>query len=158
MLERRDFFGLMRRQAGTRCWRLDYYQVRPHSALADRAPEEFVRDWKESSATSLRAAWPAKAAPAGAVHGIAATAPKPLQLFGPPQDRSEGEAEKCPWTSDGRQRKRIIYKRLPIDSVECDKRRKYRDQTGHIKPNHGLRLIEKKGRQGGISAHLGGLI
>ena len=27
-------------------WRLDYNQVRPHSALADRSPEEFARDWK----------------------------------------------------------------------------------------------------------------
>ena len=25
-------------------WRLDYNQVRPHSALADRSPEEFARD------------------------------------------------------------------------------------------------------------------
>jgi hypothetical protein len=28
-------------------WRSDYNQVRPHSALADRSPEEFAREWKE---------------------------------------------------------------------------------------------------------------
>jgi len=26
-------------------WRQDYNQVRPHSALGDRAPEEFAADW-----------------------------------------------------------------------------------------------------------------
>jgi Integrase core domain len=48
-------------------WRLDYNQVRPHSALGDRSPEEFARDWKQSTAASLHTAWPAKQAPAGAV-------------------------------------------------------------------------------------------
>jgi putative transposase len=40
-------------------WRRDYHQVRPHSALDDRSPEEFVRDWQESSAAALRTAGPA---------------------------------------------------------------------------------------------------
>jgi hypothetical protein len=48
-------------------WRLDYNQVRPHSALGDRSPEEFARGWKQSTAASLHTAWPAKQAPAGAV-------------------------------------------------------------------------------------------
>ena len=29
-------------------WRLDYNQVRPHSALGDRSPEEFAREWRAS--------------------------------------------------------------------------------------------------------------
>jgi len=75
-------------------WRLDYNQVRPHSALADRSPEEFVRDWQQLSAASLRTAWPAKEAPAGAAHCSAAADPKPIQLFGPPQIKVRGGAEK----------------------------------------------------------------
>jgi putative transposase len=65
-------------------WQLDYNQVRPHSALGDRSPEEFV-DWQQSSAASLRTAWPANQTPAGAVHCADAANPKPLQLFGPPR-------------------------------------------------------------------------
>jgi hypothetical protein len=72
-------------------WRLDYNQVRPHSALAHRAPEEFVRHWQQLSAASLRTAGPA---PAGAVLCIAAADPKPIQLFGPPQIKVKGGAEK----------------------------------------------------------------
>src|SRR5579863_3329088 len=48
-------------------WRLDYNQVRPHSALGDRSPEEFVREWQASSAAPPRTAWPANNTPAGAV-------------------------------------------------------------------------------------------
>jgi putative transposase len=65
-------------------WRLDYNQVRPHSALGDRSPEEFVREWRESNAVSLRTAGPVKEARAGAVHCIAAANPKLLQLSLPP--------------------------------------------------------------------------
>jgi hypothetical protein len=68
--------------------------VRPHSALADRSPEEFVRDWQQSSATPLRMAGPAEEAPADAMHGSVAADPKPLQLFGSPQGEMRGEAEK----------------------------------------------------------------
>jgi hypothetical protein len=57
--------------------------------LADRSPEEFARDWKESSAASLRTAWPANQAPAGAVHCDTAD-PKLPQLFVPPSDVKGG--------------------------------------------------------------------
>jgi len=30
-------------------WRLDYNQVRPHSALGDRAPEEFAQQWQTAA-------------------------------------------------------------------------------------------------------------
>jgi putative transposase len=48
-------------------WRQDYNQVRPHSALADRSPEEFAREWQQSSAASLRTARPANQMPSGTV-------------------------------------------------------------------------------------------
>ena len=63
-------------------WRQDYNQVRPHSALADRSPEEFARAWQQSSATSLRTAWPANQMPSGAVQSSAAADPK-LKAFRP---------------------------------------------------------------------------
>jgi Integrase core domain len=75
-------------------WRLDYNRVQPHSALADRSPEEFVREWQHSSVASLCTAGPAKGAPAGAVHFIDAPDPKPIQLSGPPQAEMRGGAEK----------------------------------------------------------------
>jgi putative transposase len=81
-------------------WQLDYNQVRPHSALGDRSPEEFVREWQASSAAPLRTAGPANHLPASAVHGSDSADPKPLQLFGPPR----------------------------VEYVECDKPRKYRHQ------------------------------
>jgi hypothetical protein len=77
-------------------WQLDYNQVRPHSALGDRAPEEFVRAWRASSAPSLRTAGPVKEAPAGAVQRIAAANPKLIQLSGSPPVKMRGEAEKLP--------------------------------------------------------------
>ena len=55
--------------------------------LRSRLPNqalEFAHDWKESSAASLRTAWPAPQAPAGAVHRSDAAGPKLLQLSGPP--------------------------------------------------------------------------
>jgi hypothetical protein len=84
------FFDLSDVREKVARWRLDYNQVRPHSALADRSPEEFARDWKESSAASLRTAWPANPAPAGAVHCSDTADPKPLQLFVPPSDMKGG--------------------------------------------------------------------
>ena len=75
-------------------WRLDCNHVRPHSALADRALEEFVRDWQQLSAAALQTAGPAKEAPAGAVLCIAAADPKPIQLSGPPLIKVRGGAEK----------------------------------------------------------------
>jgi putative transposase len=76
-------------------WRLDYNQVRPHSALRDRSPEEFAHDWQESSAASLRTAGPANPAPAGAVHCADPADPKLLQLFVPPSN-VKGGPEKLP--------------------------------------------------------------
>jgi putative transposase len=71
-------------------WRQDYNQVRPHSSLDDRSPEEFARKWKESSAASLRTAGPAKEAPAGAVQCNSAADPKLIQLFVPPSEVKGG--------------------------------------------------------------------
>jgi hypothetical protein len=61
--------------------------------LADRSPEELARNWKESSAASLRTAGPANQEPAGAVYCSDPADPKPLQPFVPPSDR-KGGAEK----------------------------------------------------------------
>jgi putative transposase len=88
------FFALTDVREKLERWRQDYNQVRPHSALADRSPEEFVRAWQQSSATPLRTAWPAEKAPAGALHGSSTADPKLLQLFGSPQAEMRGEAEK----------------------------------------------------------------
>lgn len=41
------FFDLSDVREKLECWRLDYNQVRPHSALRDRSPEEFARDWQQ---------------------------------------------------------------------------------------------------------------
>jgi integrase-like protein len=71
-------------------WQLDYNQVRPHSALADRSPAEFVHNWQQSSVASLRTAGPADQAPAGAVQGSDAPDPKLLQLFVPPSEVQGG--------------------------------------------------------------------
>jgi putative transposase len=88
------FFDLSDVREKLERWRLDYNKVRPHSALADRSPEAFARDWKESSAASLRTAWPAKQAPAGAVQCSDAADPKLSQqlsqLFVPPSDVKGG--------------------------------------------------------------------
>ena len=58
------FFALSDVREKLERWRQDYNQVRPHSALGDRAPEEFVRHWRQASATSLRTAWPVNQVPA----------------------------------------------------------------------------------------------
>ena len=89
------FFDLSDVKEKLERWRLDYNQVRPHSSLADRSPEEFMRDWKESSAAAPRTAWPADKTPAGAVHCSDVADPKPLQLFVPPSD-VKGGPEKLP--------------------------------------------------------------
>jgi putative transposase len=89
------FFDLSDVRDKLELWRQDYNQVRPHSALADRSPEGFARDWKESSAASLRPAWPAKQAPAGAMHCGDAADSKRLQLFVPPSE-VKGGPEKLP--------------------------------------------------------------
>jgi len=75
-------------------WRLDCNQVRPHSALVDRSPEEFVREWKESSAVSPRTAGPAEQVPAGAVHRDDSANSKLLQLFDPPSPDLKGGPKK----------------------------------------------------------------
>jgi integrase-like protein len=84
------FFDLSDVREKLERWRLDYNQVRPHSALADRSPEEFVREWKESRARPPRTAGPAKQVPAGAVPRSDAADPKLLQLFVPPSDVKGG--------------------------------------------------------------------
>jgi putative transposase len=56
------FFALTDVREKLELCRQDYNQVRPHSALADRSPEEFARDWRQSSATPLRMAGPAEEA------------------------------------------------------------------------------------------------
>jgi len=89
------FFDLSDVREKLEHWRKDYNQVRPHSALGDRAPEQFAREWKESSAASLRTAWPANRTPAGAVHCHDAADPKLIQLFVPPSD-VKGGPEKLP--------------------------------------------------------------
>ena len=79
-------------------WRQDYNQVRPHSSLGDRSPDEFTRAWKKWSASSLRTAGPANHAPAGAVQGNTATDKELRQLFVPPSD-VKGGPEKLPLDS-----------------------------------------------------------
>jgi Integrase core domain len=93
------FFDLSSARERLECWRQDYNQLRPHSALGDRSPAQYARDWEQSSATSLRTAGPAKQAPAGAVHGSEAADPKLLQLFVPPSAEVKGGPEKLPTDS-----------------------------------------------------------
>jgi putative transposase len=90
------FFDLSDVREKLERWRLDYNQVRPHSALADRSPEAFACDWKESSAASSRTAWPANQAPAGAVHCSDTADPKLSQLFVPPSDVKGGPEKLSP--------------------------------------------------------------
>jgi putative transposase len=75
-------------------WRQDYNQVRPHSASADRAPEEFARAWQLSSAAALRTAWPADQLPSGAVQSSAAADPKPESFSPHPHPEVKGGGEK----------------------------------------------------------------
>jgi hypothetical protein len=89
------FFALTDVREKLEYWRQDYNQVRPHSALGDRSPREFVHHWQQSSAPSPRMAWPANQQRADAVHCGDLADPKPLQLFDPPSD-VKGGAEKLP--------------------------------------------------------------
>jgi hypothetical protein len=93
------FFGLSDVREKLEHWRLDYNQVRPHSALADRSPEEFTRNWKESSVASLRTAGPANQMPSGAVQSRETADPKPETLFAPPSASVKGGAKSCAQTA-----------------------------------------------------------
>jgi putative transposase len=84
------FFDLSDVKEKLERWREDYNQVRPHSSLGDRSPDEFTRAWKESSASSSRTAGPAKEAPADAVQSDDAADPKFIKLFVPPSDVKGG--------------------------------------------------------------------
>jgi len=88
------FFDLSGAREKLECWREDYNQLRPHSALGDRPPAQYARDWQQSSATPLRTAGPPKRAPAGAVQCSEAADPKPIQLSGPPSVNMKGGPEK----------------------------------------------------------------
>ena len=76
-------------------WRQDYNSVRPHSSLGDRSPEEFVRQWKQSSPACLRTAGPANGAPAGAVHCAERRGSKTHTAFHPALIGREGRAGKA---------------------------------------------------------------
>jgi len=101
------FFALSDVREKLARWRNDYNQLRPHSALADRSPEEFVRGWRESSAASLRTAGPAKQMPAGAVQGSDAAKPESLQLFVPPSDMKGGAEKLFKETAGAKTEKRL---------------------------------------------------
>lgn len=89
------FFALADVREKLESWRQDYNQVRPHSALADRAPEVFARAWQQAlSSASVRTAGPPDQVLAGAARCTEASDPKPLQLFGSPPSDAKGEAEK----------------------------------------------------------------
>jgi hypothetical protein len=79
------------------CWRLDYKQVRPHAALSDRAPEEFVRDWQQLSAASLRLRRQRKRRPAPcfALSRNARTGPKALGVKAIVFDRRQASGRIC---------------------------------------------------------------
>jgi hypothetical protein len=88
------FFDLSDVREKLERWRQDYNQVRPHSALADRSPEEFAREWQQSSAASLRTARPANQMPSGTVQSSDAAGPTPETLFAPPSKSMKGGDEK----------------------------------------------------------------
>jgi hypothetical protein len=102
--------------------------MRPHSALADRSPEEFARDWKriERGLAAHGSAGKPNAGRRGALQRYRGS--ETLAAFRPTLIR-EGRAPKsCPWTARNRQRERASCQRLSIESVECDKCRKHRHQ------------------------------
>ena len=89
------FFDLSDVREKLERWRQDYNQVRLHSSLGDRSPDQFTRAWKKWNASSLRTAGPANHAPAGAAQGNAATDKELIRLFVPPSD-VKGGPEKLP--------------------------------------------------------------
>jgi hypothetical protein len=89
------FFALTDVREKLEVWRQDYDQVRPHSALGNRASEDFVRHCQQSSAPSPRMAWPASQIPADAVHCGDPAEPKHLRLLVPPS-KVKGGPEKLP--------------------------------------------------------------
>ncbi len=46
------FFSVADARDKLECWRQDYNQVRPHSALGDSTPEEFASAWQTAAATA----------------------------------------------------------------------------------------------------------
>jgi putative transposase len=119
------FFDLSDIREKLERWRLDYNQARPHSALGDRSPEEFVREWKESSAASSRTAGPANQAPAGAVHCSETADPKLSQSFRLAL-RREGRAGKAvPGAARNASGNEHVARGCQFESVECDKCRKH---------------------------------
>lgn len=90
------FFDLSDVREQLERWRQDYNQVRPHSALDDRAPEEFARLWQQAwSEDSARTAGPAEQMLAGAVQHADSSVEEFEQLFVPPSD-VKGGPEKLP--------------------------------------------------------------
>ncbi len=85
------FFALADVREKLQQWRQDYNQVRPHSALNDHAPDDFVKRWRAGSAAAACTAGPPEAA--GAAHNAPAADPK-QQLFGPPSADAKGGPEK----------------------------------------------------------------
>ncbi len=86
------FFTLADVREKLELWRDDYNQVRPHSALDDYAPRQFVQHWR-SSALACTAGPPNQAA-AGAAQCAPASHPEPKQLSGPPSSDVKSGPEK----------------------------------------------------------------
>jgi putative transposase len=86
------FFALADVREKLELWREDYNQVRPHSALDDYAPRQFVQHWRSS--TLARTAGPPKEAAAGALQRAPVSDPGLKPLSGPPSSDAKGGAEK----------------------------------------------------------------
>jgi hypothetical protein len=90
------FFALADVREKLELWRQGYNQLRPHSGLRDRTPEEFARGWRhEWSENSARTAGPAKRLLAGAVQCVDSSVQESEPLSVPPSDL-KGGAEKLP--------------------------------------------------------------
>jgi len=74
-------------------WRMDYNQVRPHSALDDQSPRAFAATWVENSARASTTS-PANNAPACVVRSASASDAESGQLFVRPSAAVKGTAEK----------------------------------------------------------------
>jgi putative transposase len=93
------FFGLTDVRDKLERWRLDYNQVRPHSGLRDRTPEEFATRWRpERSEDSARTAGPANRLLDDAVQGVDPSVQESEPLSVLPSD-VKGGAEKLPSAS-----------------------------------------------------------